>query len=79
MPMKGKYTINFFLYQGAVALRCRVVVKVSLLEVLTSLKGYTLFITSSAKTLLGVFACSRTGSAAVAFFAPISTTTSSPR
>ena len=31
-------------------------------------KGNTLLITSSTKTLLGVFACSRTGSAAVAFF-----------
>ena len=41
-------------------------------------KGNTLFITSSTKTLLGVFACSRTGSAAVAFFAPTTTTTSSP-
>ena len=30
-------------------------------------KGNTLSITSSTKTLLGVFACSRTGSAAVAF------------
>ena len=41
-------------------------------------KGNTLLITSSTKTLLGVFACSRTGSAAVAFFAPTTTTTSSP-
>ena len=41
-------------------------------------KGNTLSITSSTKMLLGVFACSRTGSAAVAFFAPTTTTTSSP-
>ena len=41
-------------------------------------KGNTLSITSSTKMLLGVFACSRTGSAAVAFFAQTTTTTSSP-
>ena len=39
LPMKGKYTINYLQYQGVVALRCRVVVRVSLLEVLTSLHG----------------------------------------
>ena len=41
-------------------------------------KGNTPLITSSTKMLLGVFACSRTGSTAAAFFAPTTTTTSSP-
>ena len=39
MPMKGKYTILFFQSQAFGALRCRVVVKVSLLMVLTSMHG----------------------------------------
>ena len=42
MPMKGKYTINYVEYQGVVALRCRVVVKVSLLVMITSLHGTAL-------------------------------------
>ena len=37
--MKGKYTINYFQYQAFGALRCRVVVTVSLLMVLTILLG----------------------------------------